>query len=63
MDAPAEVAAGQRLAAGDRVGQVGCTGSCYGEHLHFEIRDGADPYGTPRDPLPELQSWKPLPSN
>jgi len=63
MIEPAEVQAGQRLAAGDRVGQVGCTGSCFGDHLHFEIRAGRDPYGTPSDPLPELQSWKPLPSN
>ena len=43
MIEPAEVEAGQQLAAGDRVGHVGCTGSCYGDHLHFEIRDGARP--------------------
>ena len=58
MEAPAEVGAGQRLAPGDRVGRVGCTGSCYGPHLHFEIRDGADPSGTARDPLPDLVRWK-----
>jgi murein DD-endopeptidase MepM/ murein hydrolase activator NlpD len=54
---PAEVEAGQKLAAGDRVGLLGCTGSCDGAHLHFEIRAGKGPYGEPVDPLPELQRW------
>ncbi len=54
---PASVKAGQKLAAGDRVGLLGCTGSCDGAHLHFEIREGRDPYGAPIDPLPELQRW------
>jgi murein DD-endopeptidase MepM/ murein hydrolase activator NlpD len=58
---PAEVKAGQKLAAGERVGLLGCTGSCEGAHLHFEIRDGRDPYGTPHDPLPELRRWQPAP--
>lgn len=58
---PAAVGAGQRLAPGDAVGSLGCTGSCYGSNLHFEIRDGSDPYGTPRDPLPELQRWTRVP--
>ena len=25
---------------GQRVGRVGCTGSCWGDHLHFEVRGG-----------------------
>ena len=54
---PASVKAGQKLAAGDRVGLLGCTGSCDGAHLHFEIREGEDPYGKPIDPLSELQRW------
>ena len=62
MVAPAEVEAGEKLAPGEPVGEVGCTGSCYGEHLHFEIREGEDPYGTATDPLPELQRWSRLPS-
>jgi murein DD-endopeptidase MepM/ murein hydrolase activator NlpD len=61
LEALAEVGAGRRLAPGDVVGRVGCTGSCYGPHLHFEIRDGSDPYGTARDPLPELQRWTRVP--
>ena len=57
MNAPARVSPGDRVEAGEKVGEVGCTGSCYGSHLHFEIRDGSDPYGTPRDPLPDLLRW------
>lgn len=58
---PAAVKAGQKLDAGEKVGLLGCTGSCDGAHLHFEIRAGADPYGAPSDPLPELKRWEPAP--
>jgi murein DD-endopeptidase MepM/ murein hydrolase activator NlpD len=58
MSEPAGVAAGDRLETGDRVGLLGCTGSCSGAHLHFEVRDGRDPYGTATDPLPLLQDWR-----
>ena len=34
------VAAGRQVAAGDVVGAMGCTGSCTGSHLHFEVRFG-----------------------
>jgi murein DD-endopeptidase MepM/ murein hydrolase activator NlpD len=53
----AEVGAGEKVGVGRRVGEVGCTGSCFGDHLHFEVRDGRDPYGTPRDPMPLLERW------
>ena len=35
---------GGTVAAGDLVGYVGCTGNCYGPHLHYEIHlgDGSD---------------------
>jgi murein DD-endopeptidase MepM/ murein hydrolase activator NlpD len=39
---------GASVAQGDVIGYVGCTGSCFGDHLHFEIRvNGAavDPLG------------------
>jgi murein DD-endopeptidase MepM/ murein hydrolase activator NlpD len=49
---------GDRLAAGDRVGRLGCSGSCDGEHLHFEIRAGRGSYGKPRNPLPLLSSLR-----
>jgi murein DD-endopeptidase MepM/ murein hydrolase activator NlpD len=58
---PASVSRGDELAAGDEVGLLGCTGSCDGPHLHFEIRAGRDPYGTPSDPLAELKSWPQAP--
>jgi septal ring factor EnvC (AmiA/AmiB activator) len=37
-----DVALGQRVAAGDRVGAAGETGSLSGPRLYFEIRQGAD---------------------
>jgi murein DD-endopeptidase MepM/ murein hydrolase activator NlpD len=38
---------GQSVSQGDVIGYVGCTGHCYGDHLHFEVRIG----GSPTDPL------------
>ena len=32
---------------GDVIGYVGCTGHCYGDHLHFEFRVN----GSPVDPM------------
>ena len=46
----AEVVPGQWLAAGDAIGQAGCTGSCTGTHLHFELREN----GVPIDPFTYL---------
>jgi murein DD-endopeptidase MepM/ murein hydrolase activator NlpD len=62
---PARVAAGERVQAGQVVGQLGCTGSCDGPHLHFEIRLGRIAYGQegkPIDPLPYLQQWPGAPA-
>lgn len=59
MSAPAGVEAGEKLEPGQEVGPLGCTGSCDGAHLHFEIREGKSPYAKPIDPLPELQRWQP----
>ena len=36
---------GEKVEAGQDVGAVGCTGSCFGDHLHFEVHEGQDPYG------------------
>jgi murein DD-endopeptidase MepM/ murein hydrolase activator NlpD len=34
----ATVSVGARVRKGDLLGHAGCTGSCTGEHLHFEVR-------------------------
>jgi len=44
----AHVIPGQWVDAGDTIGIAGCTGSCTGTHLHFELRK----YGAPVDPFP-----------
>ena len=48
---------GQSVAAGQRLGGVGCTGSCSGDHLHFEIRRGRGLEGPAENPLPALRRW------
>ena len=58
MIAPAIVGAGDEVNAGERLGAVGCTGSCWGDHLHFEIREGRGIGGQAHDPLPMLKRWK-----
>jgi murein DD-endopeptidase MepM/ murein hydrolase activator NlpD len=44
-----------RVGAGERIGAVGCTGSCWGDHLHIEMRRGRGTTGRPLDPLPQLR--------
>jgi murein DD-endopeptidase MepM/ murein hydrolase activator NlpD len=41
------VSAGQGVSQGEVIGYVGCTGHCFGDHLHFEVRIS----GAPTDPL------------
>jgi murein DD-endopeptidase MepM/ murein hydrolase activator NlpD len=48
--ASAQVRVGQRLRKGQSLGVAGCTGSCSGTHLHFEVRR----HGEPINPLPFL---------
>lgn len=48
--AEAHVVPGQWVDAGDSIGVAGCTGSCTGTHLHFELRE----HGVPVDPAPYL---------
>jgi murein DD-endopeptidase MepM/ murein hydrolase activator NlpD len=61
MLAPASAKAGERVEAGNRVGALGCTGSCWGDHLHFEVRAGKGIGGEPQDPLPLLKRWDRVP--
>jgi murein DD-endopeptidase MepM/ murein hydrolase activator NlpD len=58
MQEPANVRQGQRVRAGQRVGRVGCTGSCQGAHLHFEVHRGRGARGAGVDPLPYLKRWR-----
>jgi murein DD-endopeptidase MepM/ murein hydrolase activator NlpD len=53
LEAPL-VGPGDRVRAGQKLGLLGCTGSCWGDHLHFEVRQGRDPYGPVLDPRPLL---------
>lgn len=46
-----DVRSGEWVVTGQPLGLAGCTGSCTGTHLHFELRRR----GTPVDPMPLLQ--------
>jgi murein DD-endopeptidase MepM/ murein hydrolase activator NlpD len=57
---PSPVLLGKQVHAGQVVGQLGCTGSCEGPHLHFEVRIGKASLGAETkavDPLPYLRQW------
>lgn len=61
MQKPSWLKPGDEVAAGVQVGAMGCTGSCYGTHLHFEIRRGDEVDGKALDPLPMLKRWAQAP--
>jgi len=44
------VTQGQKVRQGQPLGEVGCTGHCYGTHLHFEVIEG----GVRRNPISYL---------
>jgi murein DD-endopeptidase MepM/ murein hydrolase activator NlpD len=54
---PSALRAGDGVQAGDRIGQMGCSGSCYGTHLHFEIRLARSLEAKAIDPLPIIKRW------
>jgi murein DD-endopeptidase MepM/ murein hydrolase activator NlpD len=58
---PSPLRRGDEVPAGAEVGAMGCTGSCYGTHLHFEIRTGKGVEEKAIDPLPIMQRWPQAP--
>lgn len=58
----AEVKTGAQVRAGQRIGGVGCTGSCWGDHLHFEVHAGRGIAGEAQDPLPLFHEWNRAPA-
>ncbi|HEY6772119.1 MAG TPA: M23 family metallopeptidase [Solirubrobacterales bacterium] len=57
---PSVVQTGDRVHAGEVLGRLGCTGSCDGPHLHFEVRIGKATLRSETkavDPLPYLRGW------
>jgi murein DD-endopeptidase MepM/ murein hydrolase activator NlpD len=49
-----EVRPGERVTRGEEIGHAGCTGSCTGAHLHFEVRVNGRPVN-PERYLPGLR--------
>jgi murein DD-endopeptidase MepM/ murein hydrolase activator NlpD len=45
------VKVGEWVERGESLGRAGCSGSCTGQHLHFEVRI----LGKPVDPMPYLK--------
>ena len=61
---PPSAQLGDRMHTGEVLGQLGCTGSCDGPHLHFEIRIGKASLRSETkavDPLPFLRQWPQAP--
>jgi murein DD-endopeptidase MepM/ murein hydrolase activator NlpD len=53
------VVEGQRVVAGNQLGEVGNSGRSFGPHLHFEVWVGGwyEKGGQAIDPLPLLEAW------
>ena len=53
---PTPRAVGEHVVAGQRLGSLGCSGSCDGYHLHFELRHGRGVTTPAHNPLAFLRS-------
>ena len=59
LEGSMRVKKGQTVRTGQQLGEVGSTGASTGNHLHFEIWQGAwQTGGQAIDPLPYLRSWR-----
>jgi murein DD-endopeptidase MepM/ murein hydrolase activator NlpD len=57
---PSPLPLGERVHTGQVIGRLGCSGSCWGPHLHFEVRIGKATLHSQTkavDPLPYLRQW------
>jgi murein DD-endopeptidase MepM/ murein hydrolase activator NlpD len=61
MLSPTRLRPGGHVRAGRQVGALGCSGSCDGAHLHFEVHRGRSASGHAIDPMPLLRRWHRLP--
>jgi murein DD-endopeptidase MepM/ murein hydrolase activator NlpD len=60
MHEPPLVQEGDKVHAGQLLGRLGCSGSCEGPHLHFEVRIGKATLRSDTkavDPMPYLRGW------
>jgi murein DD-endopeptidase MepM/ murein hydrolase activator NlpD len=57
---PSPLQLGDQVHTGQQIGRLGCSGSCWGPHLHFEVRIGKAALHSQTkavDPLPYLRQW------
>lgn len=57
---PPQVQEGDKVHASQLLGRLGCSGSCEGPHLHFEVRIGKATLRSDTkavDPMPYLRGW------
>lgn len=58
-----KVKVGDKVVQGQVIGKVGSSGRSTGTHLHFEVREGQDAYGSRVDPLNYVDKDNPRPSS